>query len=82
MTNLLNEIKTIFTLYKIAILDLFCSHSFKKYDKIKYTLNGDFVTATILEIDRFAGVYKVKWNKLDRVSFQTIYHIDRKAVLA
>ena len=79
---MINELKTAYILCKIAILDLFYSHSFKRYDKIKYSLNGEFVTGTILEIDRFAGVYKVKWNELDRVSFQTIYHIDRKAVLA
>ena len=79
---MINELKTLYTLCKIAILDLFCSHSFKRYDKIKYTLNGDFVTGTILDIDRFAGVYKIKWNELNKVSFQTIYHIDNKTSLA
>ena len=79
---MINELKTTYTLCKIAVLDLFCSHSFKRYDKIKYTLNGDFVTGTILDIDRFAGVYKIKWNELNRISFQKIYHIDNKASLA
>ena len=79
---MINELKTFYTLCKIAFLDLFCQHSFKKYDKIKYTLNNDYVTGTILDIDRFAGVYKIKWNEINKISFQTIYHIDNKAKLA
>jgi hypothetical protein len=78
----MNLITDFIILLKISLLDLFFPHIFKEQDVILYTHNKTTITGTILEVDRFAGVYKIKWKELNKTTYQTMYHVDYRSKLA